>query len=136
MKFSWVLVAVAILCAVGYADAACSHNPGIVYIIRQNIQVNVGGAAGFLYKVGGSTVGANARRNALQTGNPFPLVVMPGAQFATADCYNGETAAHNAAAFWHFNGGGGTEWYFVPLAGPQYNNFRNAIQAAALAAIG
>lgn len=112
--------AVIILCVFGHADATCSHNPGVVYIIWQNIPM----AGGYFYKVGGSTVGANARRDALQTGNPFPLIVV--ASFNVNDCYNGETAAHNAAVNWHYNGGGGTEWYHVTNA--QYINFHNTIQ--------
>ena len=80
-----------------------------------------------MYKVGGTTAGANARRVAFRTGNPFPLIVM--AQFAVNDCYNGETAVHNAVVQWHFNGGGGTEWYSVPNA--QYIDFHNLIQNTA-----
>lgn len=129
MKF-FCLVAVAILCVLGRGDAACSHNPGVVYIIRQNIPMNLGAnVIGFLYKVGGTTspTGADARQIAFRTGNPYPLVV--AAQFAVNDCYNGETAAHNAVAQWHYNGGGGTEWFLVPNA--QYNVFRTIIQNTA-----
>ena len=111
MKFS-CLVAVAILCVLGHGDAACSHNHGVVYIIRQNVLLNLGAAGqGYLYKVGGTTAptGADARQIAFRTGNPYPLIVVPNGQFAVNDCYNGETAAHNAVAQWRYNGGGGTE---------------------------
>ena len=62
----------------------------------------------------------------MQTGNPFPLIVVK--DFNVNNCRLGENAAHRAVADWHYNGGGGTEWYNV--RNTQYVNFHNAIQNA------
>ena len=48
--------------------------------------------------------------------------------FNVNDCRRGENAIHHVVADWHYNGGGGTEWYYVQNA--QYENFRSAIQNA------
>ena len=84
---------------------------------------------GYLYKVGGSMDSANTRQEHMQTGNPFPLIVVEDFNvnkwlpqwWKCCTCTR-------AVADWHYNGGGGTEWYYV--WNTQYVISRNAIQNA------
>ena len=113
-----------ILSVAVYTTGHCTDDEGEVYIIREN---NPNGTPGILYKVGGTTVRADDCRSALQTGNPRQLEVV--ATFDVQRCNTAEQAAHLAAAHWHINYNGGTEWYRAPTAA-SYNNFHNAIQNA------
>ena len=110
-----------ILSVAVYTTGHCTDDEGEVYIIREN------GTPRILYKVGGTTVSADDRRSALQTGNPRKLEVE--ATFDVQRCNTAEQAAHLATAHWHINYNGGTEWYRAPTVA-SYNNFHNAIQNA------
>lgn len=106
LNIAHLTVAIAILCAFGYADANCSHKnrAGVLYIIPRQQRAN-----GYYYQIEG-LAGVNGR-------SPKRYI----AKFGVNNCHNAEIAAKAAAASWH-------ELFYVPNS--EYKNFRAAIQAA------
>ena len=121
MKFSLLLVVIIAFASVKHTSATCAHQPGFVYIIRENVGTT-------FYKVGGTTINCASRRDSIQIGNPRPLACV--AEYKTNDCYNAEVAAHLAALSAPGVVAAPTnEWYIVPAA--NYAGFQNAVQNVA-----
>ena len=106
-------------------SAVCSHNPGVVYILEEDQD------GSDYYKIGGSTRGAETRRDEIQIGNPRALLVAE--EFDVDDCYDAEEEAHDTARDLMYVTnivirGNPTEWYEVDE--DDYEDFVDAIEEA------